>query len=350
MVITIHTMLPVKYGDLFDNSLVLLSCLIGDAVAVFWFIGGCFIFNGELDYRKRVKKSFERIAVPMLCISIIWFFFEKTAVSGSTLAESFSHNQKDYIAIYKSLLRWKSPVLGYYWYLFTYLLIILCFPVLHSFVKYLDGNPAAEKGFLIISFAFFALNDFCRNETFYFSQNSVIAAVPASVEMIWGHIVYRNREKLKFKGSRFLWGFLFILLTLLRWRIQMRHYVTNGSTHILYWYTSLSLLCVSCLLLFTVQFFTRPSDIRLQKAVYYNGASTLLVYLLHEPVRMILYRFGFRETLESMTINRFHGTPGEILYTLAMTFTIYFLCLLLIMLWDLLRMITGKIFRNLKRA
>lgn len=348
MVITIHTMLPVQYGELFDSSLVLLSCIIGDAVAIFWLIGGCFVFNGDVNYIKRIKKSFMRIGIPIVVFSLLWFYFEKTALTGCSLSESFSHTKDEYIGIFRSLLRWKSPVLGYYWYLFTHLFIIICFPILHSFVRYLDEHSSAEKWFLAISILFFIINDFCENETFYFSQNSIIAVIPASVEMIWGHVLYKNRDKLKLKGNGLVWGGLFIFTILVRWRFQMTQYQTDGSTHLLYWYSSFGIICASCLLLFSVLTFKKPSNNIVKRIVYYNGARTLFIYMIHEPVRMILYRFGFREMLISMTVDRFHGLPGEFFYTIGMTLTIYLLCLLFIMIFDLLHFLAKSMTPALK--
>ena len=325
MVITIHTLLPVKMDTgLYDSSRVLISCLIGDAVGIFWFIGGCFLFNPNLNYKKTILKTLKRIVIPMAIITLITFYFGRF-FAGSSLLESIMHTKAEYFTAFKTLLKWSNPAdgAGHLWYLYIYCLIIIALPVLNSFVCYLDTHPSAQKWFCLITLLLFMLNDLCHNGTFSFAHYGINGTVPASIEIIWGHIRYKNRDKLRFKFSPFVWLLLFGLVIVVRWRLQMILYVHSGSNHFLFWYTSFGLICSSCLLLFVLHTFRPSAENWIKRAICFIGKKTYPIYLMHMCIYHLLQRFGVEKKLYQLTVENHSGVLGELLFTAGITLAVF---------------------------
>ena len=325
MVITIHTHLPVKTEDGgYDSSLVLLSCLIGDAVGIFWLIAGCFRFDKELDYKKTRKTTFKKIVIPMIIVSALVFYIGGF-LEGKTFSESVSRTGADYISVLKHLIQWKNPVsgLGHFWYLYVYLLIILAIPVLHAFVGYLDDHPNAEKVFCIITMLLFCLNDLTLNKTFAFSHHAINGAIPGAIEIIWGHILYKNRKKLNFRYSSLVWMLLFTVLMIVRWRVQLWLYSSADTNHMLSWYTSIGLCCAACLFLTFLKLFENTADQRVKGIVAYIGSKTFYIYLIHMIIYSLFKLYGVKDIVYNLTAEKCTGFVGEILYTVLMTSAVF---------------------------
>ena len=345
MVITIHTHLPAMTDDgNYDKCLVLIQCLIGDAVGIFWMIGGCFIFSKHLDYKKSLKKSVKKIVLPMAMISIFMFYFGQL-FTGGTLLESMTHSKGDYYAVLRRLILWTNPVehLDHLWYLYVYLLIQLILPVLNVFVGYLDDHAKAEKWFCVITLVLFAVNDVCVNGTFAFSHHTINAAVPASIEMIYGHIIYKHRKQLRFKFSSFFWALSFSFFMILRWYFQMVLYSHFASDYLLFWYTVPGVICTSSLMLFVYHAFNELADNHIKKVLCRVGKYTFYIYLIHMHIFLLLKTKGLTGWFFKNTVEKFPGYIGKILYTIGVTISVFLASLLVVLIWIFIKRI---IFRN----
>ena len=250
IVIGCHVYPPIFAEGKYVLSRLFLACLMADGVAVFWFVMGFFLFNNN-SYLKLIKKVIRNIVVPMTLFSIVVLFFADWINGNSSLSESIYHTNNEYVSLIKNLLLWRNPVAGceHLWYLYVYLMIILIFPILKSFITYLDENPVHEKWFLIISFCFLVLNDLTRNEMAQFSHFTINALVPASIEVVWGHVLYKYRNRIAGKKFMLLGGGGFVILNLVRTAIQWSRYIKNPDINesILYWYSSIGILCAVCI-------------------------------------------------------------------------------------------------------
>ena len=135
IVVGVHVCLPAFTEMGCDRSRLFISCLVADGVAVFWLITGCFLFQNT-SYVKLIKRTGKHIVIPMAVLSVFIFYFGDFLQRGTSLADSVMHPLSDYKEVVKSLFMWTNPVgdLGHLWYLYVYILVILIFPVLKSFV------------------------------------------------------------------------------------------------------------------------------------------------------------------------------------------------------------------------
>lgn len=148
----------------------------------------CFQEVSNRNYKNIMIKTIKNVLMPMMIISVFMFYFRGWLVDGVSLMESVSYSAMDYRKVIETLLTWRNPVngMGHLWYLYVYILVMISFPVLKSFVDYLTQNNRREIYFLIISLTLFLVNDITENQLLAFSHYSINGWFPASIEVIWG--------------------------------------------------------------------------------------------------------------------------------------------------------------------
>ena len=316
IVVGVHVCLPQIVNDQPDLGRTFISCFLADGVAVFWLITGCFLFNNS-NYTKLIKKTARHIVIPMVLLSVFIFFFGDFLQYGTPLSDSIIHPLSDYKEIVKSLFMWTNPVqdLGHLWYLYVYILVILIFPVLKSFVVYLDQDVKREKFFMGATLIFLIINDISKNQMAAFYHHSINGMIPACIEIIWGHILYKHRERFKTGKNVFFSIAIFVLINICRTFIQMARYrVDLADTAILYWYSSLGLFCALCIMLFcfSVKFPDRERPGRIIRKI---SSYTFLIYLIHPVVNNVLWRGSIRSRMMNMILVK-DTVFCELLYTI----------------------------------
>ena len=223
IVIGVHTSLSAAVNEhSWDTFRLFLNCLLADGVAIFFMITGAFLFNN--DYCRLLKKTLKHIIIPLIIFSIIGFYcfdwlFDKQPLSLHIAASK-------YIDTFRTLLSWQNPISHsvHLWYLYVYILVIFIYPLLKAFVDYLDADTNRTKIFLIGTFIFLIMNDISSNSLGAFSHHSINALVPASIEIIWGHIFYKYQKIFTRKLAIPVSIFLFFSLNYLRSLIQLHRY------------------------------------------------------------------------------------------------------------------------------
>ncbi len=344
LVLVCHSYLPVQVDGKAIFGRVLIASLAADGVGIFWMVTGCFLFSST--YGKTLKNAIQRILVPLLVASLVGILINLLPLPGFA--------PSDLQAVFHDFIHWRNGVIGmdHLWYLYVNLLVLLAFPLLKAFVKWIDQSPKTTLLFMAVTLGFFIANDLSSNQTAHFSHYLIWGAIPAAIEMIWGHILYRYRKI--FKGpivaiSSFV---CFVLLNLLRTIVQMQHFTANPTdTSALYWYSAWGLLASSMILIFGL------SAIKIQKPSRQNlsqstqtlvctfASYSFLIYLIHFPILRILSSIGFTNHLQNLIpVNS--GFLFTLLYTLVMALILfvlsYFLAWLIRWFWKAVKQATGK--------
>lgn len=322
VVIGVHVSLADMVSGAYDPSRGLINCFLADGVAFFWLITGCFLFrNGS--YQKTLLRTAKSIALPMAIYSIGCLFFSGFIINGGPLIQCTYVSAEQYFQGFKDAIALKQtvPLSGHLWYCYTYILVMLAFPVLNSFVHWLQEDNKREIWFCIISFTMLIVNDLTGNKTFAFSHHGLNAAVPAAIEMIWGSILYRQKEYLL--KCKFLWVAApigFVSLNIIRMFIVWE----TMTKAILYWYSSIGLLCGLCVIIFfTFVGKGLTNKIGISNVVLWLAKQTFLIYLVHMSVIAVLRRFN----IPTMFIERLSlytdGALLEILYTVGLILVVF---------------------------
>lgn len=292
IVIGVHVSLGDHVNGVYNLSRGYINCLLADGVAIFWLICGCFLFRTG-DYKKVLWRTVKTIAVPMVLFSVFCVLFYTGFYEGSKLLRLRFWPKEEYIRYLKDALALEPtiPETGHLWYCYAYMLVMLAFPALHAFVKWMDQDVTREKWFCVITFGLLALNDYCQNKTLSFSHHGLNAAVPAAIEILWGHIVYRHKDDLKVRerAGVFIWAMplCFLALNFIRMCIIQR----TGSTEILYWYSTIGLACGVSVVMLCMAVGHRIKAVSwLDWIIKALAGNTFLIYLFHIPVITVLYR------------------------------------------------------------
>lgn len=331
IVIGVHICLPSLIDNsYYDISRVYISCLVADGVAIFWLITGCFLFKNN-PYKKVLSKTFKNIGIPMLIFSLICFYFSSWIFYDTPLLQGFVHSKEEYISVFKTLLTWNNPVPcgSHLWYLYTYILLMIIYPVLKSFVDYLDADYKRIKFFILISFSFLFINDITSNQLANFSLNSVSATLPAAIEVIYGHFLYKHRELFK-KKIYLLSSIIFLGVNLIRAYLQLHnYYATPSNTHILFWYSTFGVICAISLLIFCFSLSNYIKNERFHSSICYIASFTFTIYIIHTYVIALLGKYGITNEISFFISLHFKKRAFNVLYTITFIILVFFISFLI---------------------
>lgn len=329
MVIGVHTILPSCIDGIYDTNRVLISCLVGDGVAIFWIITGFFLFHSS-NYQKLCVRVIKNIIVPMVLFTLFTFYCYEWIVNGIPFTQGLKRSADDYLFVIKNTIMFNTIWhTGHLWFLFAYLLVILIFPVLKSFVLYLEQSKRREHIFLLISFGLFLVNDITENQLFQFSHHGFNAAIPAAIEVIWGHILYQHREK--FSKPRYMIQSIltFLVLNILRLMIQLNRYQSsNPNNWILYWFSSIGLICAVNIVILGFSVFRSQTESLFASLVCRVASYTFCIYLIHPVIIDLLQKHGITSQLTQM---------GDGFYTVSIIFIVFILSLVIAVCIQVLR-------------
>ena len=318
IVVGVHTCLSSMVGDQMDRSRLYIACLFADGVALFWLIMGMFFFR-EMKYSKLWKRTVKSICIPLIAYSAVYYLFSGWLIEGTGFKESIHTAISNLPELGKNLLGWQSSInyAGHLWYLYIYLFMILIFPAMKAFFDYLKQDVRREKIFLIIAFLFLVWNDVSNNKMGAFSHHSINALIPASVEVLMGGILYRHKDRFSSKKWLILGPVAFFCLNGLRTVIQYERWIKGiEGNNILFWYTSIGVLCAVTVILFSLNLI-KPKTNKINKVICWLASFTFPIYLIHPLIKNILNRFHVQDKLQEYFSVSSQSIQGEILFTLS---------------------------------
>ena len=307
-----------------------IACIFADGVAVFWIISGFFMYK-NYSYKQTLKRTIKSIVIPMLLLSAAMFFVLNNYLNGNGW-HFILHSKDDYKWILNSLLIWTNPVdrLGHFWYLYVYILLMLCSPVIAAFIKYLEEDTKREKLFLVLTFLLLVWNDLSNNQMGRFEHHAFAGAFPAAIESVWGYLLYKYRDRLRKRRYIFISVGAFLGLNVLRMAIQLGRYhrIQDTATYILYWFSSIGLLCAICVIVFSFAAIRSRKATVVNRVICWLASYTFSIYLLHPVVNSFLDMYEVRSRL-SEALLKFHigGVGKEILYMICIIFIVVSICL-----------------------
>lgn len=288
-VIGIHVTVGMMFDGEISRSAIYLTCLMADAVGVFWLITGAFLFR-TTSYTRLLGRMGAKIAIPLVVYAFVSFCFSGWLYYDETPAQSVAHTAAecgDFLAAV--FLRWNEmeiPSGNHLWYMYVYILVCLLFPVAKAFHDVL-GTTRRQVAFLCAGLGMLVLNDLSLNAFGSFTHHTFGALVPAYIIILSGSIIHEHREQIvaKVHGAWFLAAYLAV--NLVRCMAQTRVFQNVGTTSasLLSWYSGYGLVCAACLYLF-VYSVTRHvgPDTRTAGVIRHLGGCTFGIYFIHYPV------------------------------------------------------------------
>jgi hypothetical protein len=283
----------------------------------------------------------------MLLFGILLFYLGNFLMHGMSLKESLAHPLSDYATVGKTFITWTNPFsdYGHTWYVYAYMLVILIFPVLKCFADFLDGDVKRERCFLIVSFVFLIINDITKNSLAGFSHHSINAMIPAAIEILWGHILFRHKDKFTKRQFIPVSVIVFVVLNLLRTWIQLRRAAgENVDKSIMYWYSSIGLVCALCIAIFCFALIQNTDATGRNVFICKIASYTFPIYLIHITVRNVLNNYGVQGKLQN-ALSGADSIWSECLYSISIILLIFIISLLVCMCLRGVKCIIVKLYK-----
>ncbi len=306
-VILMHLSLHIYnvYAVQVDWSRLFEKAFFTEGIPLFLMITGFFIANGR-TYKKILKSTLTKILIPVFIYVIFSQIFYKFIVNQG----SFIHcllNWRYYInlrGIVESILKadvyYLQGLCDHLWYIFTYVKIVIWIPVLWLVCKDEEIPNLARRIMIILQFIHMALIDIQRFITLPFGEISSLTLIDFEIiYVLLGYEMYLKRDKIKGnKKLRWLSLAMFIMINILRYKIEQRLMIINSYTDILgratfveWRYTSLNVITG----IFTFAFFYTfdVTSEKLQKILKWISDKTFGIYLIHYLIiaKVDLFRF-----------------------------------------------------------
>ena len=284
-----------EYYSEVDWSRLFEKCFLTDAIPLFFMITGFFIVNGR-NYKTIWKNTIKKIIIPTLFyivfVQVFYMFF--------TNKESFlwciknSIYNLNLIGILRTVLtgnlEYINSLCEHLWYIFSYIKIIIWVPLIWLICKEENISKLARRiiiGFGILSALIIDIQRFYTIPWFGFIR--VYELVDREIlYVLFGYELFVHKDLIKNnKKICFLSSIAFILINILRYKIEQHYMVINsfydivGRENFIEWqYSILSMISGISLFCLLYSGITVKSE-KLQKFILCISNKTFGIYLVH---------------------------------------------------------------------
>lgn len=272
---------PCDYGTRFSS--VFIRTLVYDSVGMFWFLTGFFMFR-NYSWRRTMKRTLTGVFIPLMAFTLSVLFLFADLIDGTFTFAGIFQKGDELVSFVKYLVAWQNPLdyCTHLWFLYVYILVMIASPVLYAFARWMEEDPHRELAFLAITLIAFAWNDYTGNGNWNFSNYRLEGAVPASVAILWGHILYRHRDRFISRKRIPLYIAAFLCVNLIRTGIHLMR-INGGSTNdnLLFWYTSFGLICASLAVMSALSMIKGRAATKGNRLICFLASHTFNIYLVH---------------------------------------------------------------------
>ena len=256
---------------------------------MFWLITG-FYFLRSSDYKKLWLSTIKKIVIPGLLIILITQFLTDPIVRGIPFSESEAFSSAELKRFFISLITFRET--SVYWYVFAYILVVLIQPLLFRLGAWLDGGVSREITFFVITLALLATNDICGNTLLHFSYSGIFVLMPAAIEVMWGHILFRHREFWLRPSMAVYEIILFIVLLIGHTVAYGRMLDRDLGTDLVSWYSCFGFLMATLAVILCMQI-VRDEEHSFDDAIRFPAGFTYPIYLIHPFLLSFFKERGF---------------------------------------------------------
>ena len=303
-------------GEL-SETVVFFECICTICVVTFFMLTGFFIYNKKgniiADWLKLLKGFFKQIFIPFLLISIITIIFHDYFISKDTFVSCMRNISLIKIVndLYMSLRYFRAEYLpgtaAHLWYIFSYFLIILFYPLTRLFLTKLP--KLVVYTFLVILGILLIANDyliFYGNPTLNFIFDIIKKPIYYSAV---GHVVYNDILKKKIDNIKsdsyiinlpfFCFSILFYIISFISLFITQKNYYLGENGQYVYtsWLSIFSLLLTTCYIFIVYNLNFDKIIVRdtMKEKILFFSSKTFGIYLVHYLISTKLNSIGFRD-------------------------------------------------------
>lgn len=313
-----------------------------DGVSFFFMVTGFFLFRNR-SFRSHLRKTVHRIVIPgavMLFLTrLLWPWIRNT----DSLWHCFTTNHIDWKEFLTCFAQQTAGGYGteHLWYLFTYVFLILMFPVLELLCREDERSDKARHYVLGLSLLTLLLRDVQHCHPWPI-ETDLFCVFPAYVLCaLAGYELYRNKNVLPGRRDiRRKCAAAWIILYIARCAMQLHALsIGDASLYFCYWNCGCSLISagLTIIILFTYSPIKGPAA----KASAWFGGHSFHIYLLHYPIMYFVDARGLHskllEVFRMESGSRAVRLTGNLVYLFSRTLLLIALSLLLSVVLEQLR-------------
>ena len=288
------------YDTTFDSipSTFLYMMAVGGPTC-FWFITGFFIFK-RTEYKQYRINSLKRVGIPAIIMLVLYYFLEPANLHFPlSFASIFNKTGADLSKLLQDILSFNPPDgCFYFWYVYTYILVLILLPFIVSFVRFLDESARRKRIFIIVTLVLFFINGLSNNELLEFSNHGISAFIPATIEIILGHFIYDYfHEKANFTYAIISFAVL-VIINIFKSVLFFKYNFVNT----VYWFGFFTLFAATCLTVFSMGIMKKVKvQGALHNSICFFGSITFDIYLIHVLVVRFAEDNGVFDLLHKLT-------------------------------------------------
>lgn len=333
LVILLHCKgLVIRTDGTINYNNLLIESFTAPCVEIFFLTSGFYLYKENGTYLDKLKRLLFNIVIPYIIFCFICLNLTDWLLGIKNIQENFQSNSvKENLNSLWFSLRYNTAdglpnTLNHLWYIFSYIEIILFYPISKWFVQ--KCNKYVRNAVLIICFFFMLQNDYrllTGNDWMY----NIFFHIPKAITIsVMGHVLFNDFIKKDYiKNKKFalvIFTMISIALMVLSYYMQAYYYEHGGVYYFDSWDSCITFVrtVILCVMVYLM-------DLKENKFVSYIAQLSFYIYLIHY---VILQRFLVRyvdEHFRSKCSNTFQDFAFAILFFILVTVTTILVCTVL---------------------
>lgn len=287
-----------------DWSRLLEKSFLTDGVPLFFMITGFFLVNGR-SYKKIWKNTAVKILLPSLLFVILTQAFYPFIVNQESFIWCIKNFNINPMGILKSILKadvtYLNSTCAHLWYIYSYVKIIIWIPILWLVCKETKESKLARRIMMGLSVLKIVSVDIQRFVTLpVIGYINILTIIPTEIlYVLLGYELFTYKDKIKNNKKICIFSLIgYIVINLLRYKIEMQYMVLNyltdivGRENFMEWkYTCINIISGLCLFMFLYSFEIKNKNI--SNIILWISNKTFGIYLIHYLIlaKIDLYKF-----------------------------------------------------------
>lgn len=335
IVIMVHTASWYVAGGKMLNAQAMIYAFLQDAVPVFWYIMGMFLFREGNTFKKNIVRTVTRVLLPALVLVVVVAVLAPWLEGKSSFVSCLSLAHVDWLKILGSIGRGSAsglPLGGHLWFVFSYAGIILWFPLLRYVCVDEPNANRVRRYLLALVIAAEAVSDLQQFvalptgnlQVFTILDSNLLYVVLGYELSLRLETLRRNRKLVMAVGFG-----AFVLANAARFLIT-RWFFDRGNANTAFMHIEHLISVVSSLGLMSALLMIEPRGEKLNRLILKLSGYSFPVYLLHRAVYTRLNAWGVRalvyDALSANAITKVVATVSYGLIVFAVSFALAVVC------------------------
>lgn len=305
IVIATHLSLQVYnvYDVQVDWSRLFQKCFLTDAVPLFFMITGFFLVNGR-SYKKIWKSTAKKILLPTFIFVLFTQAFRLFLINKESFMyciQNLNFNIQGIVeCILKADVSYLNGIGDHLWYIFAYIRIVIWIPILWLVCKEEKTPKMARRIMIGLEILSLLLSDVQRFVTLPIGKIYTYNIIGKEIlYVLLGYELFVHKDKIRKNKKVCLFSLMaFVIVNVIRYKIEMQYMIINhytdilGRENFLDWnYTFLNIISATSLFMFLYTFEIKNE--KLSKLILWLSDKTFGIYLIHYIIlaKVDLYKF-----------------------------------------------------------